>query len=153
VKFEQQKALDRFREDVEKALLVETVRHDVVYPVDAVCAWNVTKIAAANEGLLAAASGTANLYALFTAPRNSRQFGIRYIGKTTRKLARQRLWNHLITKNEGTGARLDKVKAHVRAGGSVKVAWVTVECESLRNYLEAELIDRHPEADWNHRRR
>jgi hypothetical protein len=72
--------------------------------------------------------------------------------KTTRRLARQRLWNHLIKKDELTGATLDKVKVHVKSGGSIKIAWVRVDRESLRNALEEELIHRQQQqrnADWN----
>jgi hypothetical protein len=152
MKFAQQQAFDLFRDEVEKALLVDADRHDVVYPVDAVQEWSVPKIAAANEELLAAASGSINLYALFTAAKKSKTFSLRYIGKTTRRLARQRLWNHLIKKDELTGATLDKVKVHVKSGGSIKIAWVRVDRESLRNALEEELIHRQQQqrnADWN----
>lgn len=149
MKFVQQQAFDLFRDEVDKALLVDADKRDVVYPVDAVLDWNVGKIAAANEELLAAASGFANLYALFSSPKKSKTFSLRYIGKTTRKLARQRVWNHLIKKDDRTGAALDKVKAHVMSGGSIKIAWVRVDRESLRNALEEELIHRHTEADWN----
>ncbi len=89
------------------------------------------------------------MYAIFTAPKNSTSFSLRYIGKTTRKLARQRIRNHLIKKHEKTGAKLKHVTDHVLSGGSVKISWIKIEPESLRNYVEEELIHKHHEADWN----
>lgn len=148
-----QAELDRYRDRLEKALLEDAPRSTVVYPESALEKWDVAAIAAANAALLEAFSGSANLYALFAAARDSQSFELRYIGKTTRRLARQRLRNHLIKKNEKTGAKLEPIQAHVRAGGSVKVAWVTVSPESLRNYLEEELIGRHQGMLWNRRQR
>ena len=149
MEFEHQDALDRFRDRVETELLQSAPRRDVTYPAEALETWDVDRISAANAALLDGFAGAANLYALFVAPRNSTAFEIRYIGKTTRTLARQRLRNHLITKNECTGAKLTHIQDHVRRGGSVQVAWVRVDPESLRNYLEEELIAKHQATLWN----
>lgn len=149
MEFEHQAALDRFRDLVETELLGAARRHAVVYPVDSVAAWDVVAISAANAALLDAVAGAANLYAIFAAPPNSVAFALRYIGKTSRGLARQRLRNHLIKKDDRTGAHLAAVQALVRAGGSVQVAWVPVNPESLRNYLEEELIRKHQATLWN----
>ncbi|MCK2112230.1 hypothetical protein ACOQNQ_12770 [Pseudomonas juntendi] len=52
-----------------------------------------------------------------------------------------------------TGSKLAQVLKHTCGGGTIKIAWIEVHPESLRNYLEEELIKRHPEADWNRENR
>lgn len=149
MEYEQLQSLEEFLKNVEAALLKEDVQTPVKYSPHNTTPWDAAQIDAENQSLLNSVSGAANVYAIFTAPKGSDAFTLRYIGKTTRKLARQRIRNHLITKNEKTGAKLWKVISHVQAGGAVKLSWVTVEPESLRNYIEEELISRHKEADWN----
>jgi len=95
-------------------LLGAARRHAVVYPVDSFAAWDIVAISAANAALLDAVAGAANLYAIFAAPPNSVAFAPRYIGKTSRGLARQRLRNHLIKKDDRTGAHLAAVQAPVQ---------------------------------------
>ncbi|NMF90997.1 GIY-YIG nuclease family protein [Aromatoleum petrolei] len=149
MKYEQLQSLEEFLTDVEAALLSEEARTPVKYSPHNIAPWNAAQIDAENQGLLNSVSGAANVYAIFTAPKNTNEFTLRYIGKTTKKLARQRIRNHLITKNEKTGAKLWKIISHVQAGGAVKISWVSVEPESLRNYIEEELINLHKGADWN----
>jgi hypothetical protein len=146
--------LQVFRDEVDHALLNPDRRHAVALPSNAVHPWNGAALARANENLLSAFSRQANLYALFTGTPGGNAHQLRYIGKTTRRLARQRLRNHLFLKHEDTGSKLAQVAEHCCSGtGSVQVAWVSVEPESLRNYLEEELIAAHPEADWNRENR
>lgn len=149
MKYEQLQSLEEFLRKVETALLKEDARTPVKYPQQSITPWDAAKLDAENQSLLDSVSGAANVYAIFTAPKGTIDFSLRYIGKTTQKLARQRIRNHLITKNEKTGAKLWKVISHVQSGGSVKLSWVAIEPESLRNYIEEELINRHKEADWN----
>ena len=140
MKYEQIETLKAFLIDVEIALLLEEKRTLVSYPSSSISPWNTAELDVANQKLLDAAYGSANVYAIFTAPKNSTTFSLKYIGKTTRKLARQRIRNHLIKKHEKTGAKLKHVMDHVLSGGSVKISWITIEPESLRNYIEEELI-------------
>ncbi|NHV28774.1 hypothetical protein [Burkholderia sp. D-99] len=149
MKYEQLKSLEEYLEKVEAALLQEERRISFKYPQQSISPWNAQQLDAENESTLDLVAGCANVYAIFTAPRDSNVFTLRYIGKTTRKLARQRVRNHLIKKNERTGAKLENIVTHVQSGGLVKISWVTIEPESLRNYIEEELISRHKEADWN----
>ena len=114
-----------------------------------VSSWNSDAILVANKNALDKLSGKANVYAIFTAPKDSGAYTIRYIGKTKKNLARERVTNHLIKKNEKTGAKLTEIVAHIQAGGKVRISWAGIEPESLRNYIEEELINRHKEADWN----
>jgi hypothetical protein len=147
--FEHIKLLEDYLAQVEAKLFCKNNRVAVDFPPDAVSPWNAPALALANEKLLKRASGSANLYAIFTATCDAATPCLRYIGKTTKSLARQRIRNHLFSKHEKTGSKLAQVQAHTCGGGTVEIAWVGIEPESLRNYLEEELIRRHPEADWN----
>ena len=149
MKYERLKSLEEYLAKVEAALLQEDARSPFIYPQQSISPWNSKHLDAANKSLLDSVSGVANVYAIFTALRNSNVFTLRYIGKTKRKLARQRIRNHLIKKNAKTGAKLDNIAAIVQSGGLVKISWIKIEPESLRNYIEEELIYRHKEADWN----
>ena len=149
MKFEHKDKLDAFINEIDQQLFDEQNLIPVVFPSKYVSSWDGAKLAQQNEALLASASGKANVYMIFTAIKGSADFKLRYIGKTTRKLARQRFKNHLFKKDPGTGAKLEAVISQVKSGGSVKISWVTVEPESLRNWAEEELISAHPEADWN----
>ncbi len=149
MKFQHKDKLDNFLFLIDQRLTDENSRTPVVFTSQYISSWDGDKLADENEVLLANASGKANVYMLFTAAKGSIDFKLRYIGKTKRKLARQRLRNHLFKKSKGTGAKLEAVKSHVNAGGTIKISWITIEPESLRNWAEEELISSHPEADWN----
>jgi len=149
MEFEYKDKLDSFLTKINQYLTEGKNQKKVIYSNKYIGSWNGDELAGENETLLSGVSGHANVYMLFTAMRGSSDFKLRYIGKTTRKLARQRVRNHLFKKHDGTGAKLEKVKSHVKSGGSVKVSWVSIKPESLRNWAEEELISLHQEADWN----
>ena len=149
MEFKHKDKLDSFLSEINQCLTEDKNQRSVVYSDEHVDPWNGDKLAGENEMLLSNASGEANVYMLFTAIKGSSDYRLRYIGKTKRKLARQRIRNHLFKKNDGTGAKLEKVKSHVKSGGSVKISWVPIEPEALRNWAEEELISLHPGADWN----
>lgn len=153
MRYEQISSLEAFLSQVEARLLASEQRVGVSFPLTATSPWDGDALALANKSLLAKVSGSANLYAIFTAAYGEREHSLRYFGKTTKKLARQRITNHLFRKNEKTGSKLAQVIAHACDGGALEIAWVKVHPESLRNYLEEELILRHPEADWNRENR
>lgn len=149
MRYEQIETLERFLSSVDVALFQEERKFPVEYPHDSISPWDAGKLDLANKKILDNISGNANLYAIFAAPNASSTFSLKYIGKTTRKLARQRIRNHLIKKDERTGAKLKNVQAHIQSGGQIKISWLKIEPESLRNYLEEELIARHAEVEWN----
>ncbi|MDX8407490.1 MAG: hypothetical protein R8L58_03810 [Mariprofundaceae bacterium] len=149
MKFDQKDKLDNFLAKINQYLTEGNNQRNVVYSHKYADSWDGDKLAVENETLLSDVSGNANVYMLFTAMKRNSDYKLRYVGKTTKKLARQRLRNHLFKKHDGTGAKLEKVKSHVKSGGSVKISWVLIEPESLRNWAEEELISSHPEADWN----
>ena len=149
MKFEHKNKLDTFLSQIDRYLTEKKNQTMVIFSLENVSPWNGEKLAAENENLLSDASGKANVYMLYTSAKESSTYQLRYIGKTTRKLARQRLRNHLFKKHENTGAKLAKVMQHVQSGGSIKLSWIAIEPESLRNWAEEELIACHTEADWN----
>jgi len=153
MRYEQIETLEIFLSSVDTALLREENMKLVAYPKESVSPWIPKQLDAVNERILNAVSDTANIYAIFTAPKDSENFSLRYIGKTKRNLARQRIRNHLITKSKSTGAKLENVRSNIQSGGKVKISWLGIEPESLRNYVEEELIKRHEEADWNRENR
>lgn len=149
MKYEKLQSLENFLSNVEAELLKADARTLVKYSPQNIEPWNAKQIDAENQDLLDSVSGAANVYAIFTAPKDTNEFTLRYIGKTKKRLARQRIRNHLIIKNEKTGAKLYEIISHVQAGGLVQLSWVNIEPESLRNYIEEELINRNKGADLN----
>jgi hypothetical protein len=141
--------LNAFVDEVNSHLCNSDNQKLVAYASSNISPWNSEALQKDNELLLSSVSGSANVYAIFCCPPDSHSYTLRYIGKSTRKLARQRIRNHLIKNHEKTGAKLSKVMVHVNDGGSIKLAWAEIEPESLRNCIEEELIRKHPEANWN----
>ncbi|HCN46790.1 MAG TPA: hypothetical protein DIT18_14965 [Pseudomonas sp.] len=147
--YEHIESLTAYLDTIDHALLHEHQRKLVSYPKQSVLPWDHDALIKENAMLLNELGGSANIYAIYTSQTQDSDFTLRYIGKTTRSLARQRIKNHLFNKHEKTGSKLQQIISHVSAGGYVKVSWVRIEPESLRNYLEEELINRHRCADWN----
>lgn len=143
------KELEKFIEKVDKYLFDRKNQIEVLYPVSEISPWDPQGITIVNENLLKNLSHKASVYAIFTAKENSEEYHLRYIGKSTKKLVRQRIRNHLIKKHKDTGAKLPQVIEHVKNKGKVKISWVGIEPESLRNFVEEELIQRHKESSWN----
>lgn len=153
MRYEQISSLEEFLSQVESRLLDPKQRVRVSFPSASTTPWDVDALIRANLSTLKSVAGSANVYAIFTGACVESESTLRYFGKTTKKLARQRIRNHLFRKSEQTGSKLAKVVEHTCGGGTVEIAWVEVHPESLRNYLEEELILRHPEADWNRENR
>mgnify|MGYP003662205714 CR=1 len=149
MRYRQIESLEKFLDQADQKLMSSDHRIELSYPKSSLSPWDADAIALANESILSELSGAANVYAIFTASKNSERFALRYVGKTTKKLARQRIRNHLIKKHERTGAKLKEVEQHIKAGGKLAISWVGIEPESLRNYIEEELIRRYRGADWN----
>jgi len=153
MEFQNKDKLDSFLNEINDHLMNENNRWSVTFPPENVPNWDGENLTTKNEELLVKISREANVYMLFTAEKGSTVYKLRYIGKTKREYAKERLKNHLFKKHKDTGAKLEEVKSHVKSGGSIKLSWVTIEPESLRNWAEEELISKHREADWNSTKR
>jgi len=148
LKFKYQASLDSFLSECEKWLLDGRRRKLIDYSSHALY-WNGDKLKALNSKVLKEFAEEANVYAIFSKKPNE-EFRLRYIGQTKSSGAGARLTNHLFKKNDNTGAKLKKVKEHVKSGGSIAVSWIPLESESLRHYIEEELIVEHcDKLDWN----
>ena len=149
MKYSNEIELKSFLSDCEAELLREKHQKQVLYPREHIEPWDSEKLMKINERIFEEIKGTANVYAIFTASNRPNNFSLRYIGQTKAKLAKTRLTNHLIKKHKKTGAKLEEIINHVKTGGLVKVSWLQIHPESLRHFVEEELINKHPEADWN----
>ena len=149
MKFKHINKLNAFINEIDEALTKDSNKKEVKYSPEHISSWDVEKFDSDNKQLLDDITKNANLYMLHTCNKDEQEYKLRYIGKTKANLARQRLRNHLFKKNDNTGAKLELIQSHVQKGGSVKISWVTIEPESLRNWAEEALINKHTEADWN----
>ena len=149
MQFSNVEKLEEFVAEVDEYLTTTDNIKTVLYVSKYSVPWNSEKLKEDNEELLSSISGAANIYVIYTTDKNSKERVLRYVGKTKRNLARQRLTNHLIKKHKKTGAKLNRVIDHIQSGGSIEIAWVTIEPESLRNYVKEELIKLHQESNWN----
>lgn len=149
MEFQNIESLENYVSDIDVFLKNEVNHHEVDYSCVGKSGWNVELIDKANDELLTKVSGSANIYALFISQLNSSNYELKYIGKTTQKLARQRLRNHLIHKHAKTGAKLNNVRSAIEKGAKCKIAFVSLKPESLRNYVEEELINRNSNSTWN----
>ncbi len=141
--------LSHFVNSCEAKLFAKQIRREVTFPSNAISPWNSKKITEINEGLLSKISGSANIYAIFISEKGTK-YKLVYIGQTSPKYARERLRNHLIKKHKDTGAKLNKVTEHVKNGGKIKIAWISIHPVSMRHFVEAELIKKHrKKLQWN----
>ena len=141
--------LEKFVSKVDSYLKDSKNQKLVTYPKESINPWNESQIDEKNDDLLSSLSGVANIYAIFVLRKGANLPDLKYIGKTTKKLARQRLRNHLITKHALTGAKLADIKNEVKNGNQIKISFVSIEPESLRNYVEEELINNNRNSSWN----
>lgn len=145
--FNQKTELEKFLEECEKYLFDKENKREIIYNQE----WDVTEIKNTNKDLLDSIGKIKpNIYAIFATENKNAEFELKYIGQTNSQGARTRLTNHLITKNHKTGAKLEKVKRVVNSGGRIKISFIAIEPESLRHYIEEELIKKYKnKLSWN----
>jgi len=150
MKYSKQTDLDSFLENCEEKLLASNNRESIKYPSEYVGdeGWDSDRLIKKNNSFLSTASGVANVYAIFAAENGSNEYLLRYVGQTKKRYARERLKNHLFKKHEKTGSKLKDVTDHIKAGGRIKAAWINIEPESLRHFVEEELIGKC-DPKWN----
>ncbi|PCI28642.1 MAG: hypothetical protein COB67_05895 [SAR324 cluster bacterium] len=125
-------------------------RKKLNYPINKTNDWLPDDIKKLNKSLLKEIAKKTNVYAIFIANKNSNDYKAVYIGQSKSSGARTRLTNHLIKKHKKTGAKLDQVIRHIEDGGSIKVSFILTEPESLRHYIEEELIKKYSKTlIWN----
>ena len=151
VKYTNTHDLKAFLEECESVLMDEKTRKSIIYPKGSVDHWDSDAMKIENAQFLSEISKSANVYAIFVVINES-GYALKYIGQTNKKGARSRLVNHLFKKHDKTGAKLDKVVNEVKAGNQIAISWISIMPESLRHYVEEELITKYKEKlDWNSR--
>ncbi len=143
--------LAEFAELCAQALFAE-VPHQFIFPVG--CSlqhWSVGEIKTLNEIFLKTLKHRANVYVLSVRPSGGNQnWSPVYVGQRKSAGLRERITQHLITKNHRTGSMLEAVKTAVAAGQEIGVSFIKVEPESLRLFVEETIIAKHKkELPWN----
>jgi hypothetical protein len=145
--FKQKIELEKFLEECESTLFAEKSKIEIIYNSK----WDVSEIKNINKALFDTIGEIKpNIYAIFATDNKDSEFHLKYIGQTNSKGARTRLTNHLITKNDKTGAQLEKVKSTVKNRGRIKISFIKIEPEALRHYIEEMLIEKYEnKLEWN----
>lgn len=113
--------------------------------------WPVEEIKTANEAFLKTLRHRANVYALFVGlPGNNETWCPVYVGERKSAGLRDRIFQHLITKDDRTGSMLEAVKAAVAAQQKIGLSFIKIQPESLRLFVEETIIAKHKnELPWN----
>jgi len=145
MKFPNLKLLNKYRDDCDNALFNQKinieysqVNYDLINDNDPKNT-NAKQLVATNNSIF---NGNKNIYAIFENDT------LVYIGKTKANLAKERLKNHLFYKNKNTGSKLKNVKESINNDSYIDISYIYVEPESLRNYIEEELIIKY-KPSWN----
>jgi len=110
--------------------------------------WDIEKIKEENSNLLCQLRHNGNLYALYTRENSSSNWRLRYVGQRKSKNLRERISQHLISKNERTGSKLENIKGAIFNDEQVALSYIKIEPESLREFIEEHII-RKKSPDWN----
>ena len=110
--------------------------------------WDIEKIKEENSKLLRQLRHNGNLYALYTRENSLSNWRLRYVGQSKSKSLRERISQHLISKNEQTGSKLENIKGAIFNGEEVALSYIKIEPESLREFIEEHII-RKETPDWN----
>ena len=128
------------------------VPHQFVFPEG--CSlqhWPVEEIKTTNDEFLKTLRHRANVYALLVcSPDDNENWRAVYVGERKSAGLRERITQHLITKNHRTGSMLEAVKTAVVAQQKIGVSFIKVQPESLRLFVEETIIaKRKDELPWN----
>ena len=99
--------------------------------------------------------GKGNVYAIWTGESgNVESWSPRYVGQRKSGALGARIRAHLVNKGKKTGSQLKNVKESVSCGLEIAVSFIMVEPETLRCYVEEEIINSERNAsaqrlDWN----
>lgn len=113
--------------------------------------WGEDEIRVSNKDLLKTLNGNANIYAIFVRERGSRSLWEKmYVGQRQSRYMRDRIREHLIKKNYQTGSVLEKIKTAVSLNKEVGISFINVIPDSLRLFVEDEIIRANKNTlEWN----
>ena len=143
-------SLERFAKECEESLLSAILYH-FKYPTSAsLTHWPVDEIKKENENFLGGLRNKGNVYALWVRKDDTDSWIPVYVGQRKSENLRERLTQHLISKNSKTGSMLEAIKTAVGAGEQIGVSFIKVNPESLRLYVEETIIGlRKSDLPWN----
>lgn len=142
--------LHQYLNECDALLLNTDTRKDINYNIDNISEWYLSSnqqygqiLKNNNKNVLP--KNNANIYAIYLNQK------LVYIGQTKSSLSTTRLTNHLFYKHEKTGSKLKNVKESIKNGNSISISYISVKPESLRHYIEDELIKKYTLLDtlWN----
>lgn len=143
------RGLDELVGECRRALVDAQMVCRVTYPTySSFQCWPVDEIDRLNSKLLDSLNGNGNLYAIHVRERKDSEWRAEYVGKSISSQLRQRMRSHLIHRTGSTSSKLDNVKEAISRGQEIGVTFVMVEWESVRNFVEEEIIDKGQFA-WN----
>ena len=125
--------------------------HPFEYPEDCMEQWVADEITEKNENFLESLTGNANLYAIFIRDRGVECFWEKkYVGHSNKSLMRGRIRAHLVKKDYRTGSVLEEIKTAVSLNKEVGLSFINVKPDSLRLFVEDEIIKTNKKMlEWN----
>ncbi len=139
--------LHQYLNECDRLLLDVDNRKNINYNINNIYKWAISNnksygqtLKQNNENVLP--KNNANIYAMYINQK------LVYIGQTKSSLCTTRLTNHLFYKHEKTGSKLAKVKESIEDKKSISISYISVKPESLRHYIEDELIKKY-KPQWN----
>lgn len=132
--------------------LLHSNKVEVLYPKGtSLTNWNSDEIKALNFQFLDGLRNSGNVYALFVSnSNNGATWTAHYVGERKSIGLRQRLTEHLIKKNHQTGSMLKNVQEAVTEGKRISVAYIKVQPEALRLFVEESIISKNmANLPWN----
>jgi len=104
-----------------------------------------------NKDILDSLRNSGNVYSLYTRSKKNNAAWIPvYVGQRKSASLRERITQHLITKDERTGSMLEAVKTAVADGNKIAISYIKVKPESLRLYVEETIIAKRKKTlPWN----
>ncbi|WP_126991292.1 hypothetical protein [Candidatus Kurthia intestinigallinarum] len=152
--YPEEERLIEFAKDVEQQFFTVAPYH-FQYPIEVETniIWDrelISEIKELNKQFLSGLIHNANLYMIYTRTSESSEWKPKYFGQRKSQGIYGRIIEHLVTKNEATGAKLGKVKEALRNGEEIGINLVKIQPEELRLYIEEFIIKQNSNLlDWN----
>ncbi len=143
--------LEKFADECAEALIIKNPT-EFKYPDNSsLNHWPVDEIKVLNKAILDGLRNSGNVYALYTKSKKKNSTWVPvYVGQRKSASLRDRITQHLITKNACTGSMLEAVKTAVADGNKVAISHIKVKPESLRLFVEETIIAKRKKTlPWN----
>lgn len=109
---------------------------------------SITEIKELNDDFLSSLRGNANIYAIHI--KDDEEYKVAYVGQRKSMDMRERITQHLITKDPKTNSKLEYVRCAVSRGCKIGMTFIKTDKDTLRTFVEEEIISRNkPSLLWN----